>query len=314
MTEALNGGGHTAIGKRLLAGLLLLLVFEAHAATGCLSESDKPILCSYEPNSFGWTKEGYTDKGFLDVNLSLRYRLFPVAIRDKFGKNFEMYVAATARFGQYLGSESAPVIGKRFNPKLIFRTETGAGPRIDFAYAHESNGQSINTPGEFDSASMSPKQAEFARDQISRGWDYLEIEGRTTEVDSTNGGSKRSMVWYGKFRYFLSNGIFQGRPEEYNAWEMDPEGKSRNQVNGVAGMLKYVKGGPLGPFENVKFFAGYETGYRRILKYNTFRFEVAGEYQQLPLYFWVQNGYGNNLALYYKRMSSYGIGVQIGTF
>ncbi|MDH5534122.1 MAG: hypothetical protein OEZ08_00945 [Betaproteobacteria bacterium] len=291
--------------KRLLLVPVVSLAFAAQASDDCL-KGGEPVICSYEPNAFGFTKEGKRDRGFLDVKMSLAYRLFPEWIQDTWGGDTEAYLAASVRFGQYLKSDSAPVIGKRFNPKFVVRRLDGES-RIDFAYGHESNGQSINTQAEFDSALSTPKSAEFARDQVSRGWDYLEIEWKKPL------GEAGPVTLYGKFKYFLPNGLFQGRAEEYNAWEMDPEGKPRNQVNGVAAMLKYVRGDAR-RFREIKFFFEYETGYRHIFRYSTFRGEVAAKFMQLPINIWVQNGYGDSLALYYKRMSSYGIQVQVGAF
>lgn len=297
--------------KVLLAVTMLLATFKSFAAKDpdCLDKDKEPTICSYEPNTFGFTKDSNAKKGFLDVNLSLRYEMFPDTVDKYLGRNTYLFLALSTRFGQYLGSDSAPVIGKRFNPKLFARLDRDWG-RIDFGYAHESNGQAINSAAEFQAALATPKQAEFARDRISRGWDLLEVEVKHGPKCETEGG----LCVYGDVKYFLHNGLFQGRAEEYNDWENDPEGKPRNQVNGLATLIKYVTKGKVWKFDELKSAFKYETGYSHIFKYNTFRFEAGTRILKLPIDVWYQNGYNNNLAYYYKKLSSWGIELEIGSF
>jgi hypothetical protein len=297
-------------GKLVVAGGLLLIALGSHAGIDkeC-TKANEPTLCAYEPNTFGLTKDSYARDAFLDVNLSLKYQLFPNYLTKRLGDKTYVYLAMSTRFGQYIGSKSAPVIGKRFNPKLFGRIELDEG-RVDVGYAHESNGQSIDTAQEFQSAMTSQREAEFARDYISRGWDYLEFElkrGRRLEKEE-------GAYWYGTVKYFIRNGLLQGRAEEYNDWEGDPEGKPRKDVHGLSVLWKYIWRGGRASFTDAKVAARYETGYHNVFKYNTIRVEAATKFKQLPLNLWVQNGYSANLAYYYKRLSSWGLEVQIGGF
>ena len=76
----------------------------------------------YEPSTIGITRDSDDDLGFLDVTLSLQLPLGewegPFA-----GSTHELGIGFTGRFGFYMGSErdSRPVIGKRLNPKLLWR-------------------------------------------------------------------------------------------------------------------------------------------------------------------------------------------------
>ena len=283
-------------------------------------------LCSYEPNTLGYTKDS-DDVGFMDFTLSVRYQLFPDLtttglnrLKAGLGDNTVLYSAATVRFGQYIGTrESSPVIGKRFNPKLFVRhwTDKKHTEYVDFAFlAHESNGQSIDTPEELRQERRTAERPEFANDRISRGWDYLEvIWKRIPWKRNPNEDDKgATLSTYATLKYFLPRGPLQGRAEEYNTWENDSEGKSRNRVNGVAGMLKYVEDGSWLIFRDFKFAARYETGYRDIFQYSTLRLELGTKFLQLPINLWTQTGYGSDLAQYYKKVSSLGIEVQLGSF
>jgi hypothetical protein len=315
-----------SISRWFVAGIFVLLWQASYAdeREKCETHSEgEARLCTYEPNTVGFTNDS-DDVGFMDFKLSVRYQMFPDWItrglnnvRHDLGNDTALYFAATVRFGQYIGTrESSPVIAKRFNPKFFVRRWTDNEHReyIDFAFlAHESNGQSITTPEQFQQAQQAlinaGQSTEFAKDHISRGWDYLELVWKKVPI-----AGQGTLSTYVTLKYFLSDGPFQGKPEEFNTWENDPEGKPRNQVNGVAGLAKYHWKEKWGLFEDLKFVAGYETGYREIFKYNTVRLEIGTKVMQLPLNLWGQTGYNSDLAQYYKKVTSWGIEVQIGSF
>jgi len=268
----------------------------------------EPVLCSYEPNTIGWTKDS-DDVGFMDFKLSVRYQIFPF---PREGENWATYFAFTGRFAQYIGTrDSSPVVAKRFNPKIFFRgwADDKHQDYVDLGYNHESNGQSIHTLAQFQQAQQDAERPEFANDQISRGWDFLELVWRKQwpEDDSST---------YLVLKYFLHHGLLQGKPEEYgsNFAETDPEGKPRNRVNGVGAIYKRLLSDALCMTEKCKFAATYETGYRSLARYNTFRLEYGFKVQHLPLTVWGQTGYGSDLAQYYKKVSSLGFQVEIGSF
>jgi hypothetical protein len=296
--------------------LAAALASPALAQEGQAARASEAVLQSYEPNTIGFTWDS-DDERFLDVKLSLRFPLMP-ELMHKWRKDSELSFAATVRFAQYLGTrESSPVIGKRFNPKLIWR-ESVQGPLfleyLDFAYAHESNGQSINSPEEyaFEAARqrVDGNRPEAAKDFISRGWDYLEVAGK--HVPRRDKANRKQWTVYSSFRYFLEDGLLQGAAEEYNTWENDPEGKPRKEVQGLAALWKYEhwRGGTI---SRTKLAAGMETGYSRPFRYNTFRVEGGVEIAQLPFVLFYQNGYNSDLAQYYKRVSTIGLALELGT-
>ena len=312
----------SAILPRLgLACFFMLSIAVQADEAGCnVHDSNTPArLCSYEPTTVGYTSDS-DDVGFMDFKLSVRYQLFPASITrgfnyfaDGLGSKFALYMAFTGRFGQYLGTrDSSPVIAKRFNPKAFLRHWTDAehNSYVDFAYGHESNGQSIYTAGQYAQAQAAAERVEFANDQLSRGWDYLELVWKKASYDSLN-----ELSSYATLKYFLPYGFLQGAPEEYNGLENSPEGKPRRFVNGVAGLLKYHRATEKwGILQDFTVAIGYETGYRDMFRHNTYRLELGTKVNQLPINVWFQTGFGSDLAQYYKKVSSKGIEIQIGSF
>ncbi len=303
-------------------------------AKGCETHSaEDPVLCSHEPTTVGFTKDS-DDSGFMDFKLSVQYQLFPKwftdllqLANDDLAYNSALYLAFTGRFGQYIGTrDSSPVVGKRFNPKVFYRVWTDLDHEGYFdltLLAHESNGQSISSADEYQAARSAQKKPEFADDQLSRGWDYLELAWKGVLKKVTNDRTQkieRTLYSYVSLKKFLPHGPMQGRAEEYNTWENNPERKPRNRVNGIAGMLKFhEKGEWLTLFKNVifqdvKVVLGYETGTRHPFRYSTGRFEFGTKFLQLPLTLWTQRGYNSDLAQYFKRVNSYGIQLDIGSF
>jgi hypothetical protein len=290
-------------------------------------------LESYEPNTIGFTWDS-DDVRFLDAKISVKYPLMPELTCEKVSVNSRPYFAVTTRFGQYLDTrESSPVIGKRFNPKLVWRQVTKWGDPgeraeygcalsggravreyFEFAYGHESNGQSINSPEEYlveaQKQRFENKNPAFANDFISRGWDYLEVAAKRVPVSLSN----REFSVYGSFRYFIDPGLLQGPIEEYNSWEEDAEGKPRRRVHGLALLLKQENWFDWGWITGSKLVLGWETGYSSPLRYNTFRVEGGVKLWELPIMAFWQQGYGNDLAMYYKRAHSYGFALEVAGF
>ena len=257
----------------------------------------------------------------MDFKLSVRYQLFPVwstrglnYLHTGLGDDSAFYFAFTGRFGQYIGTrDSSPVVGKRFNPKLFYRywTDEDHSGYVDFSFlAHESNGQSITNATEYQAARDAAQKPEFADDQLSRGWDYVELTWKSVPVSR----GTTTVSTYVMLKYFMRHGPLQGRAENYNAWENNPEGKTRDRVNGVAGMIKYQQSWEWMAFKDVKVAALYETGYRDMFRYNTYRLELGTKVLQLPVTLWGQTGYNSDLAQYYKKVNSYGIEMEIGSF
>ena len=309
----------------------------------------------YEPSTIGITRDS-DDSSFLDVSLSLQLPLGewdgPFA-----GSTNELGLAFTGRFGFYMGGarDSRPVIGKRLNPKLLWRLglsddaarlrrceQPGEGvfrgrrmdscaqyqpdSYLEFAYAHESNGQAIDTEAEYlaarNAAGLKDGNADSANDRLSRGWDYLGVTWKPPTCAACESGRYRFSS-FATLRYFLPRGLLQGRKEEWHAWESaGAEGKSRSKVNGLAVLAKYVRHTCVIEgyaceeryVRDVKFVLGYETGYRQPFRRGTLRVEAGVQLKPLPITVWWQRGYAADLAQYYKKTTSFGVSVDIGSF
>lgn len=293
-----------------------------------------PKLCPHEPTTLGYTKDS-DDVPFMDFKISLKYQLFPdwltrsqdYVFGHEWGQRTALYFAFTGRFGQYIGTrDSSPVVAKRFNPMLMYRTFYGERHEnhVDVAYAHESNGQSIDSQAEFQTALANSADKNAVKDQLSRGWDYIELSWKKTILEKYIPGNNETkedknlpeLVSYVSYKQFLDNGLLQGKQENYNTWENDPQGKKRNRVDGISLMLKLTNHneGWEGWFKDTKLAFQLVTGNVQPFRYNTYRLEAGAKFLQLPLSLWVQTGYNSDLAQYYKNVTSYGIQAELGSF
>jgi hypothetical protein len=292
----------------------------ARAADPAVVRPDEGRLQLYEPISAGYTKDS-DDVPFLDVTLSLKFRLAPEFVQDR---NYRLFLAFTTRFGFYLGTrESSPVIGKTYNPKLIWRYIPESGTRassvgransverrgyLDLAYAHESNGQSINTPEEYEAAQRTAERPNFANDYLSRGWDYLEVVWKSSHGDRAQWAS------YVDLKYFLEHGLLQGAPEQYNSWENNPEGKPRKAVDGLSGTVEYDWPCTTATVSCALLSLKYSTGYDSPFEFSTVRAEAGVKVYGIPLALWAQRGYMSDLAMYYRKVTSFGAELRIAEF
>jgi len=218
------------------------------------------------------------------------------------------------RFGFYWDTRAgSPVIGKRYNPQLLWRftpdvsdgTSTSSKRYIDVGYAHESNGQLVHTPQQYQSQLLLTPDVQEANQYIHRGWDYLHLAWKLNEFGH--------VATYLEGKYFLPHGLLQGPEDEYHSWEDNPQGKERKAVDGLDAAVEY-------PVHADKILgildlaAKYQTGYDVPLRYSTERLEVGIQAGPLPLAVWVQHGYMSDLATYYLKVTSYGIEVRFFSF
>lgn len=198
---------------------------------------------------------------------------------------------------------------------------------LELAYAHESNGQTVSSQAEYvvaqDAAVLKDRKREYADDYLSRGWDYIGLIYKPRPCAACETPQHR-LSYQLNLRYFLDRGLLQGRAEEWNDWEMfAAQGKKRSAVNGLALQARYqahtcmngegrpCAGAKIGDW---KLVAGYETGHAQPFRHHTLRLEAGLQVLQLPLTVWWQSGYANDIARYYIRGHSYGIGFDIGSF
>lgn len=277
-------------------------------------------LESYEPNLLGYRYDD-NDSGYMDFKISLKYPMFHSSEPQdaNWGWFPHIYLAFTGRFSQYIGErDSSPVISKRFNPELFGRywLDHTHGDYLDIAYGHESNGQSIDTSAAYiarrNSFTTEGEDPDFANDYISRGWDYVGATWKFQRKVPFTDNSK--FTGYLQLRYFLDDGFLQGKKEEYNSWENNPEGKPRDRVDGIRLKLKYDTNFINNKvFKSNKLFFSLTTGYEDVFNYNTVRAEWAVGLWNVPVMIWASKGYNSDLVDYYKKVDSFGIAIELVT-
>jgi hypothetical protein len=280
------------------------------------------LLSSDQPNRLGCTRDSYDRGCFMDFVLSLRYPLFYNALQE--GHKFDMlpFFAFTSRFGQYIGSvrHSSPVVTKQFNPSLYFRFYTAKSANhqlgmadskqdyYDVGYAHESNGQYVDSVAVFNTTAASVGGYEYAQDYISRGWDYLTYKRHLHFVAEGRNAMDIDL------RYFLSYGLLQKGSEEYFPWEAPRPITHISQVDGIR--LKVMRDVDWSWFKGVSLL--YTTGYRDVARWNTFRMELGftplSNLMGLPIMLWGQSGYNSSVTQYYRKAWSIGLAASFETY
>jgi hypothetical protein len=301
------------------------------------------LLQSYEANRIGFTFVG-NDAVFMDFTVSLQYPFISkesmMATKANYRKDNYFYkrflaeyllpqpvLAFTGRFGQYVTRPSSPIIGKRFNPKLFLRffTSDPGDSYLDIGFAHESNGQRIDSASSYQAlrdefASGEDGDPAFADNYVSRGWDYWEVvlfKNFNGKADNSgNGWATRVSL-----KYFLGYGPFQEEAEEYNSWEIDNPGLQRRQVDGITVSLHYKRS-----IKHMFKLAGalpigagggaiiYTTGYKSAFAHNTLAVEYLFRLGPIPLLLWLGEGYNSDLGDYARRVRQGGICLDLATF
>ncbi len=293
-------------------------ITRATDTTGC-NPYRANCISSYEPNTVGVTYDRHHEP-FLDYKLSLMYPFFhsvdlSFIHRSLVAGSTITFMVVNVRFAQFTQEHSSPVEGMRYNPKLVFRTMLEKTPKEKYLYywdiaaGHESNGQTVDSRASYDAhLAQVDGKTEFADDAISRGWDYYELKLGRENKPIDRSSMKYTLI--GQFKYFLNRGILEKHKEEYQSWENNPAGKPRSEVNGLRLLAKLVAHDTWG-------FAGiYETGYHKIGRYNSLRGEFTWRVGPFPVMVWAARGYDANdeLAAYYRDLTSYGIALNLGSF
>jgi len=292
----------------------------------------RAMLTSYEPNIMSTRMDDNDINAmYLDFKVSLKYPVFHDGYFSDGNDPLNLYLAFSGRLSQYIETDiSSPVVGRRFNPKLFSRYVFGDGDDyVDIGYNHESNGQSIVSP-----EGLAQKQQELgptydilAREFISRGWDYWSVDVKKTFFDKNSRYGELST--YLNLHYYVSNGILQGKPEEYNTWE---DGgmveKPRSEYDGITFLARWdfprdFCMSELLILHNIDLFEGacaqkiawqHKTGYDKPFENTSNLLELTVDLWGLPVMFWGQTGYNNDFVDYYRNVNSWGIALELNTF
>lgn len=318
------------IGNRILS--------TADAVAAGYSGADIAGLSSYEQNRVLFRRdETELHEAYMDADLSIKYPFLTGPLEAAFSKvNFghedvvpRLYFAFSTRFSQYIKTrKSSPVVPRRYNPELFLRLWKGNGDFFDIGYGHESNGQSISEADDFITAQEKfekPNNDEladmdkfienplFARDELSRGWDYFSFKWRKqweSNLFRNTDGRIESKI---EFKRFLSDGFLQGPPEEYNIWEDDGfRLRPRDEYDGLNYSLQYIL-----PTSSCRFAIcltkieiDQATGYQDIFKHNSTELQLTINIGDTPFHVWTKSGYNNDLVDYYDYTNSWGVGFE----
>lgn len=289
-------------------------------------------LTSHEPNRLlGRTDSDDVSSLFMDFTVSSKYPVLPNsrAINNAYDSLTEAmeyfipgnseyymqpYLAFTGRFSQYIGSrESSPVVARRFNPELFYRLWSDTNTWFDIGIGHESNGQRVDTVEAYRleglDYELNDEPAWYARDSLSRGWDYNMLTWQSNWNERL--GTRV------KLRHFLSDGLLQGQPEEYNTWEDGgTRNRPRHQYDGISLDFQYnfresrcLLGNIPVCFRRVQLTQ--ETGYSKAFDNNTTTLELTSNFFGLPIQLWARSGYNSDLVDYYRYSNSWGLGIEL---
>lgn len=301
----------------------------------------------YEPINIGMTKDS-GDQWFMDFSLSVMLPAaalipwseaklethFPDGRSSADKKKFpSLFLAFNGRAGQYVGTrKSSPVVGKRFNPLLAYRrwnggeVDGGIHDYFEFSYGHESNGQrlgdlsisgvDIDWEARFedlieDFRGVDDNPENIARDEISRGWDY--VGARWSKAWERGKESPKHYLLV-DVKYFLSDGLLQGKREDYYSWENEVEWLAkydgeilRNKVDGLTISYRLQGGHEFFREIGVELKTGYKDPFERItIKLET---EIMRRYT-----LWYRYGYNSDFVNYYHKDKSFGVAFKIRQF
>lgn len=290
--------------------------YSSKEAEGSAGEMSIPILLEvHEANRVGWTTDS-DDVGFLDFTLSMQY---PIKYETFADCSMMPFFAFTGRFGQYLGTRnSSPVIGKKFNPKIFLRYFMNDVPAsskdqpgvdfIDIEYAHESNGQALTSPESLKYISADLKSSEYAKDFISRGWDYVGAAVQWHPMPQ----SHPKLVLGGSAKRYIG-GFLQKNIEELYPWEGARDIAKISQVSGLQLVGKYTFEGNGITNSILRLDTGSSQPFRHVTISVELEVAKLTECFGVPFVLTYRNGYNSDLAQYYVKGSSIGFGFKFET-
>jgi hypothetical protein len=319
-----------------VVALMVTATFEASNTTSVIRQrvlAENSGLTSHQPNYLiARYDSDDISHPYMDFTVSYKHAVLPDAtpINDTYDwltetiEQFapgtdeyylQLYLAFTGRFSQYLldTRTSAPVVARRFNPELFFRLWSSGDNYMDFGVGHESNGQRIETEESFrlESAALEANgdPGWFARDSLSRGWDYAALSWRRTWTDN--------FATVLRTRHYFSDSPLQGPPEEYSVWEDGgTKLRPRKRYDGVSLDIEYNFNASRCLLGSVSICLDrlqltQDTGYSAMFKHNTTTLQLTTDFFGMPLQIWARTGYNSDLVDYYNHSNSVGLGIEL---
>jgi outer membrane phospholipase A len=292
---------------------------------------------SYRPNYMVYVpREGddpSQDDEHLEVFYSFKYRMTENKAFKCLDNNNYGFLAYTGKFDFYTdifhetpdSRDSSPVINRLSNPELHYRVylspedkQSGFFNRyIDFAFGHESNGQTLDVDS-YEAFRDNTKDGVHFVDYISRGWDYWSFEYKLEYDSKSDCGSKAFSCLYGHFytRKFISDGPLQGAIDDEIFWPttINTDAQIEN-FDGLRLIFGKEHTSEPGNPPSRGYWITYRTGIRSAGKFNTFTINLRQDVSffglfEMPLYIKYFNGYGRELTTYHEKDTELSIGLQ----
>lgn len=291
---------------------------------------------SYKPNYAVYVPRERDDLSgddeHLEVFYSFRYRMSDYRLWEDLDYNNYFFLAYSGKFDFYTdilhdtpdSRESSPVINRLNNPEVHYRvylspkgSQGGLFSKyFDFAFGHESNGQTLGADSYKDFRDNDKDGVNFV-DYISRGWDYLSFEYKFEYDSKSSCNTYTFSCLYGHFytRRFIPDGPLQGRIDDDIFWQ--PTGNTEAQIDDFDG-LRFIFGKeyPSNPGDppSKGYWVTYRTGINNTGEFNTFsinlRHDVGILGFKLPVYLKYFHGYGKELSTYHEKDKELTIGLQ----
>jgi outer membrane phospholipase A len=297
----------------LITGLAFRSAAGADAAAAAGGE--EPTLQGHHPSIAGLA---YTDadRGYIDIQVSLKYPLIPNAVNSN-GTLFFGYSHKAAfyrlHWGEDWGRQSSSVVNILFNPELFWRLRLepdrgrrnrDAGSYLDVGISHESNGQTISKEETYRRLQQDLAPPDNAHDYISRSWNSLFVSGHWAISERWHAFPKLKLL-----------GLYD--TEDYYDWEDNDRGIRIKDVDGLRLTLLYSTFDDHGSRRSgSKLSLGLTSGTTRHARQSArIAWTVAFETKWMPpVTLWYSHGYDNDLADYYKRVTAFGIGFELLSF
>lgn len=274
------------------------VLIAAEANNGDNSNISYTRFSSNEPNYFVGAWDNHDDL-HLEFNLSMKYALWP----PKASKHKLLFVYnGTCDF--YLQSrDSSPIISRRQNVGPAYQYTIGDDPNLPeyefrVGWYHESNGQTIDNAVDYIEA------GEFARDRVSRGWDYLGLEYMSPLL----GGLRQHF----DFRLFCDcQGWGAEDREDEIFWQTLTDQPKINDYDGIRWAINEIN--LPANFGTLRMELKAGNRYFAALGNISSKF-VFSEFLGFPLNIFYFTGYGREVGSYHERNQYLGVGIEMQSF
>ena len=250
-----------------------------------------------------------------DRYAGIKRRLNPDFKPKRFNGDHQVYFVYNGQYDFFSGSRtSSPIISRRQNPGVTYKYTFDKNKpnmilkNIKLGWFHESNGQALDEESyanyDGNKADLFEEYRSFGQnpmDNISRGWDYLEVEFKA---------SYQSYDFYFNFRDHCNCQALGRESKEDNIfWDLSKE-ETISKYKGTTAIFSYT----------------WETKYKHLFRFNyilttgerkyfaekfTHKVSLTGIFLlDTPITLFYFNGYGENVSEYHRKTQYLAFGLE----